>query len=97
MFVTDKEKKQRIGELYGQAFEQYKQMPMAIHYLHQDSQDSSLVASQTRSASSADYLAEHMGEAPVLFIPCIQGRTDDPAGGNILAQSAFFGSIIPAA
>lgn len=97
MFVTDPDKKQKIGEMYAQAFAAYREMPVAIHHLHKDSGDASLVASQTRSASSADYLAENIAKAPVLFIPCIYGRTDRPESNNLLAQASTFGSVIPAA
>ena len=97
MFVTDPEKRARIGEFYAQAFEIYKTMPVAIHKLHADSGDNELVASQARSAASADYLAENMGRAPVLMIPCIAGRTDNEAGANIIAQTGTLGSVIPAA
>ena len=97
MFVTDADKRAQIGDYYRQAFSLYKDMPIAIHHLHQDSGDNALTASQQRSASSADYLAENMGRAPVLMIPCIAGRTDNEAGANALAQTGTMGSIIPAA
>lgn len=97
MFVTDKEKIAKIGEYYAQAFEVYKTMPMAIHHLHQESGDKSQIDSQTRSASSADFLGENMGKVPALLIPCIAGRTDNEAGANVLTQTAILGSIIPAA
>ncbi len=97
MFITDPEKREKIGDFYRQAFSIYRDMPMAIHKLHSDSEDNNLVESQNRSASSADYLGENMGRAPVLMIPCIAGRTDNEAGNNVLAQSATWGSIIPAA
>jgi nitroreductase len=97
MFVTDADKKKRIGEIYQQMFSLYRDMPMAIHKLNLDTGSQEQTASQTRSASSADYLADHMAEAPVLMIPCIAGRVDRPESNNILAQSATWGSIIPAA
>ena len=97
VFVTDSEKRAKIGELYRQAFSLYKEMPMAIHKLHSESGDKDLTDSQERSASSADYLGENMGKVPVMMIPCIAGRTDNTEGNNVLAQSALFGSIIPAA
>ena len=97
VFVTDEEKRRRIGELYAQAYSLYRQMPVAIHKLHSDSGDNELVASQSRSASSADYLSENMAKAPVLFIPCVAGRVDQPDANNMLAMTATFGSIIPAA
>ena len=97
VFVTDPEKKAKIGEIYRQAFSIYRDMPVAIHKLHMDSSDNTLTDSQTRSASSADYLAENMGKVPALLIPCIAGRTDSPETSNIIAQTGTLGSIIPAA
>lgn len=97
VFVTDADKKAKIGEIYRQAFSVYRDMPIAIHKLNMDSDDMSLTESQSRSASSADFLAENMGRAPVLFIPCIAGRTDSPETSNIIAQTGTLGSIIPAA
>ncbi len=97
VFVTASEKREKIGELYRQAFSLYKEMPMAIHKLHSESGDKDLTDSQERSASSADYLGENMGKVPIMMIPCIAGRTDNTESNNVLAQSALFGSIIPAA
>ena len=97
VFITDAKKKEQIGDIYRQAFEIYRDMPVAIHKLHKESGDDSLIDSQTRSASSADYLADNMARAPVLFIPCIAGRTDSEATSNIIAQTGTLGSIIPAA
>ncbi len=97
MFVTDPDKKAKIGEYYGRAFAQYREMPIAIHKLHMDSGDRALIDSQKRSADSADYLAENMGRVPVLFIPCATGRTDGPGMANASAHAGVLGSIIPAA
>jgi nitroreductase len=97
VFVTDPDKRAQIGVYYQQAFSLYKDMPFAIHNLHADSGDASLATSQQRSASSADYLAENMGKAPVLMIPCIAGRIDNVHGANASAQAGTMGSIIPAA
>ena len=97
VFVTDEAKRQKIGEYYREAFSHYRNMPFAIHKLHSDSADASLTNSQERSASSADYLADNMGKAPVLMIPCIAGRIDNVEGANASAQAATMGSIIPAA
>ncbi|MDD9964409.1 MAG: nitroreductase family protein [Gammaproteobacteria bacterium] len=97
VFVTDADKRRRIGEYYRQAYAIYRDMPVAIHKLHQGSGDAQLTASQARSAASADYLADNMGQAPVLMIPCIAGRTDNPEGAMAFAQTAVLGSVIPAA
>jgi nitroreductase len=99
VFVTDQAKKDRIGELYAQVWEMYKTMPVAIHHLHRDSADTSLVSSQERSTTSAEYLAANIAKAPVMLIPCVAGRVDAPeiAGTGNFAMAATYGSIIPAA
>ena len=96
IFVTDADKRAKIGDYYRQAFSIYKELPVAIHQLHAESADASLTASQTRSASSADYLGENMGKAPVLMIPCVEGRSDSEGGADLLTQSSLLASIIPA-
>lgn len=96
MFVTDPDKRAQIGEFYRKAFSMYREMPIAIHKLHQDSGDAALTDSQQRSANSADFLGENMGRAPVLMIPCIAGRSDAPGAGGALAHTGLLGSIIPA-
>jgi nitroreductase len=45
-------------------------------------------------ASSSDYLAEHMHEAPALVLFCYEGRPEQPTPA---AQAGFYGSILPAA
>ena len=97
MFVTDAEKRARIGDLYRQAFSLYREMPVAIHHLHKESPDETLKSSQSRSTSSAEYLAEHLGEAPVLMIPCVAGRIDPGSAQGTLIHASVYGSIIPAA
>jgi nitroreductase len=97
MFVTDEEKRQKIGDIYRNAFTIYRDMPQAIHYLHKESGDDQLIESQSRSTGSAEYLGENMGKAPVLMIPCITGRSDLPETSNVLTQTALLGSVIPAA
>ena len=47
-----------------------------------------------RVVDSARYLADHMHQVPVLVIPCIEGRPEDPSP---LSQSSHYGSILPAA
>jgi nitroreductase len=97
VFVTEEAKRQRIAELYQQVYAIYREMPVAIHKLHMESADKSLTDSQTRSASSADYLAENLAKAPALLIPCIAGRLDSAESNNLFSQAPAFGSIIPAA
>ena len=87
--VRDEEKRRAIGELYGKAFAKYRDMPVYAGAIVTG--DARRDAQQQRVASSAEYLAENMGRAPVLVIPCIEGRIDGGAGAGAL------GSILPAA
>jgi nitroreductase len=47
-----------------------------------------------RVASSADYLAEHFHEVPVLVLFCYEGRVEQAGPA---AQAGLYGSILPAA
>src|SRR4029078_1725715 len=56
--------------------------------------DATRDATQQRVASSAEYLAERMGDAPVLLIPCITGRLDTAPA---ISSASLWGSLFPAA
>jgi nitroreductase len=43
---------------------------------------------------SSQYLSDHMGEVPVMVIPCLLGRPEGLGQGEI---AGFYGSILPAA
>jgi len=74
--VTDAEKRRRLGEIYGEAWR-----PVSELY-------SQAAASEiTPVLRSADYLGHHMGDAPVLIIPCSRG--DDPASVYPACQNLF--------
>ncbi|MGV3759958.1 MAG: nitroreductase family protein [Actinomycetota bacterium] len=91
--VTDPEKRRKLGEWYRQGFEMmYADPEAAVAALPQD--DRAFVDATRRVISSAQYLAEHMGEVPVHVIPVIQGRTDN---GPVALQAAIWGSLLPAA
>lgn len=90
--VTDPEKRRQLGEWYRQGFEMIYADPEAtVSALPQD--DTDYVDATRRVISSAQYLAEHMGEVPVHVIPVIQGRTDN---GPVALQAALWGSLLPA-
>jgi len=90
--VTDPDKRQAIGELYRQAFEVYKNSPLSTAGIPLD--DARRAATQERVVSSAQYLADHMGEVPALVIPCLEGRVDGLPG---FASASLWGSLFPAA
>src|SRR5689334_21572592 len=92
VIVTDAEKRKALADIYRRGYALYRanQPPPAKFY----AKNPQRAQIQERVASSADYLAEHMHEAPVHFIPCIRGRMD---GQPSLAQAGTRGSILPAA
>lgn len=91
--VTDPAKRKAVGDVYRKAFEIYKGLPVYAGAIKTG--DEARDAQQGRVANSADYLAEHMGEAPVLVIPCVNGRI---GGDNInMAAAGMMGAIVPAA
>jgi nitroreductase len=82
--VQDEKKRRAIGGIYREVYARYKASPS---YPGRPSGDAERDRAQRRVASSADYLGEHMGEAPVLVLGCNEGtdRTSALAGlGNIL-------------
>jgi nitroreductase len=89
--VTDAAKRKALADLYRQAFQFYVENPdFRATYEPQD-----LRAKQMpRILDSATYLAEHLHEAPVHVIPCIQGRIEQ---AGVVAQASVYGSILPAA
>ena len=88
--VTDGEKKLRIAELYRQAWYGYN----ATRSMGTGPDQTAAEKQMQRVISSARYLADHMQDVPVLVIPCIEGRADDPTPAS---QAGLYGSILPAA
>ena len=84
-------KRAAIGSIYARAFAIYKDMPFAAGNLFQD--DPSRAPVQKRVMDSAQYLADHMGDAPVLLVPCIDGRVDGQPG---FLSASVWGSLFPA-
>jgi nitroreductase len=90
--VTDAEARRALGALYRRAFHAYlashrpgpEQLPAGDPRAEQ----------LPRVVDSATYLAEHLHEAPVHVIPCIEGRVEQ---AGVLAQASIYGSILPAA
>ena len=86
MVVTDAKKRAALAELYRGATGDY--FPTAGAKAKADGQDQT-----ARVYDSAQYLADHLHEAPVIVIPCQMGR---PVDGMLGAQAGFFASIYPA-
>jgi nitroreductase len=89
LFVSDPDKKRAIAEYYARTWREYSQLPGP-----QYSEEDVRAQSMPRVASSAQYLAEHLHEAPWLLIPCHRGRLPENAPAAL--QAGFWGSILPA-
>jgi nitroreductase len=91
--VRDEAKRKAVGEVYRQCYGAYKSMDgVYIRTIDKGSEEAN--AQQQRSADSADFLGEHMGDAPVLVIACSVGaRTDGRPG---VATAAMMGNVLPA-
>ncbi len=88
LIVTDADKKARIGEYYKQSWYAYTRAAIPS----QGSTEPS--AQMKRVISSAQYLADHMGEVPMMIFPCLHGRASDSSPA---VNAGLYGSIIPAA
>ncbi len=90
LVVTDPELRAFIGDRYRSAFRAYLENPQ----LRPTYDDTDLRAHQLpRVVSSATWLAEHLHEAPVHVIACVEGRVEN---AGVLAQASVYGSILPA-
>jgi nitroreductase len=84
--VRDPAKRAAVAAIYSACFAEYRE---SQYYAGaQVREGESEQAQQQRVASSADYLAERMGEAPVLVIGCSQGASRRSA-------QATMGSVLP--
>ncbi|MFN8591641.1 MAG: nitroreductase family protein [Thermomicrobiales bacterium] len=88
LVVMDAAKRARIGELYRQGWTAYRQA-IAERTPSSERPDRGTIAVYR----SAQYLADRMGDVPVMVIPCIERRTDH---ASIEEQAATWGSILPA-
>jgi nitroreductase len=89
--VTDAAARMKIGEYYRRSFERYYRSRPAPEHLYPD--NPARAGAQRRVAASAVYLAERMGEVPVLVIAGIKLESSRLPGGN---QAGLWGSLLPA-
>jgi nitroreductase len=83
--------RKKIADDYKTAFKLYlENPPQAPSY----GEDDIRFAQLPRVIDSANYLAEHMHEAPVFVIFVINGRVED---SGVLLQASIYGSVLPAA
>lgn len=88
--VTDQGKRAALGDLYRRAVETYLDSPGSAAKLFPEDPERASV--QQRVGDSVAYLGEHMGEVPVLVVPCLS-VAKLPEGN----QAGLWGSLLPAA
>ncbi len=93
--VTDAQQREALGAIYRKGWATYLERMASGNPVRPGQ---SLTREQARTLmrvrDSAQYLADHMHEVPVLIVPCIWGRTD---GLGVIEQAGVWGSILPAA
>ena len=86
VFVEDPEKKRALADIYRTNATPYLNQPKPAHGDIRDEQMGAV-------RNSAMYLNENMEKAPVLMIPCLEGRPD---GYDVGMQASYWGSLLPA-
>jgi nitroreductase len=91
--VRDEAKRKAIGEVYRQCYEIYRSLD-GIYIGSIDKGDVAENAQQARSASSADFLGERMGDAPALILACNSGSRVE--GAPAMMAASMMGNVLPA-
>ena len=90
--VTDAEQRAAIGEYYRRAWEAYAASPSFAGAIGGD--DPQRAQGQARIGDSGHHLGRHLGDVPVLVLPCLRVRPGSLEAGN---QAGLWGSLLPAA
>jgi nitroreductase len=91
--VRDEAKRQAIGEVYRQCYQIYRSLD-GIYIGSIDKGDVAENAQQSRSASSADFLGNRMGDAPALILACNAGSRVE--GAPAMMAASMMGNVLPA-
>ena len=86
VFVEDPAKKKALADIYRTNANPYLDLPKPERG---DIRDEQIV----RVTDSAKYLNENFEKAPVLLIPCLEGRPDGAPAGM---SASYWGSLLPA-
>ena len=89
--LTDPDLRRAVAGYYARSFEAYRSSPGYAGAPSRATADR--MAVQARVASSAEYLAAHLAEVPVLVIGAIHAGAELPPGN----QAGLWGSLFPAA
>ncbi|TGD86730.1 nitroreductase [Mycolicibacterium sp. CH28] len=86
VFIEDPDKKKALADIYRANATPYLDLPSPVRGDIRDEQ-------QAAVRSSASYLNDNFEKAPVLMIPCLEGR---PEGADAGMQASYWGSLLPA-
>ena len=86
VFVEDPAKKKVLADIYRANATPYLDLPKPERGDIRDDQMDAVM-------SSAKYLNENLEKAPVLMIPCLEGRPD---GAPAAMSASYWGSLLPA-
>ena len=86
VFVEDPAKKKALADIYRTNATPYLGLPRPAYGDVRDEQMGAV-------RNSATYLNENMEKAPVLLVPCLEGRPERMDAGT---QASFWGSLLPA-
>jgi nitroreductase len=91
--IKDAAKRAAVGDIYREAFAMYRSMDgVYVGSIKKDTDEAQ--AQQDRVTTSAEYLADNMGKAPVLVLACSAGGRIDGAPG--LVGASTMGNVLPA-
>ena len=90
LVVVDPDLRSRIGQIYREVTEGYLASQGSAAKLFAD--DPQRAPVQRRVGDSVAWLGRHMGDVPVLVIPCLKAGEQLPAGN----QAGLWGSLLPA-
>ena len=88
LIVDDPDTRKRLAALYQRSHDPY----MAAN--REAAEAAGRTEVMAKIMDSSQYLSDHMGEVPVLVIPCLLSR---PEGLSQAEVAGFYGSILPAA
>jgi nitroreductase len=89
VIVEDPAKKKAIADVYAANFAIYANMPQRTDLASDDPR----AEQQSRVVDSAMYLTENFHRAPLMLIPCIEGRLDKVP---LFVGASLWGSLLPA-
>ncbi|MEV7093234.1 nitroreductase family protein [Amycolatopsis sp. NPDC051045] len=91
LVVTDAGQRAALGAIYRRACQEYLASPGAAGKLFAD--DPARARVQQRVGDSVAYLADRMGDVPVLVVPCLETASAELPPGN---QAGMWASLLPA-